>query len=416
MGPIASVDDFFDLIRRRAALIALVTFAGCAVSLFAALSVQHQYQAVELIQVDQPNVPDEFAGTPADDSVARRLQLIEQRLMARDNVLDVITRYGLFADLPDVSDIEKVALLRKAVKLRTIAGARQGYQDDGSVSVVSVTAELPSPEQAQAVAHEFAQRIMQLSRDSRMARARTTLDFLVEHEKSLTAEVSALQQEIADFREANELALPGSVEARRAEISALNEALLEIGRERIQIERAAAQVDETRRQATARRLKADYAEQIATLEAQSKLLLDRKTELEQSIATAPEIERQLAEFDRRLGNLQEQLDAVAQRRSEAEIGYRLEAERLSERMLVLEPAVVPEKPVSSGRKKIAILGAGASLAFALALAFLLDLRRPVLRSAAQMERELGFRPVVSVPVMKPRRRFWPFSRKDGSLV
>ncbi|MFC3117434.1 hypothetical protein ACFOHS_00525 [Jhaorihella thermophila] len=102
-------------------------------------------------------------------------------------------------------------------------------------------------------------------------------------------------------------------------------------------------MDETRRQATARRLKADYAEQIATLEAQSKLLLDRKTELEQSIATAPEIERQLAEFDRRLRNLQEQLDAVAQRRSEAEIGYRLEAERLSEQMLVLEPAVVPEK-------------------------------------------------------------------------
>ncbi|MFC6584905.1 hypothetical protein [Sulfitobacter aestuariivivens] len=37
------------------------------------------------------------------------------------------------------------------------------------------------------------------------------------------------------------------------------------------------------------------------------------------------------------------------------------------------------------------------------IAFLLELRRPVLRTARQMERETGLRPVVSIPEMRPRQ-------------
>jgi hypothetical protein len=38
------------------------------------------------------------------------------------------------------------------------------------------------------------------------------------------------------------------------------------------------------------------------------------------------------------------------------------------------------------------------------VAFLLDLRHPVLRTSAQMTRETGLSPVVSIPVLEPRRR------------
>ena len=49
------------------------------------------------------------------------------------------------------------------------------------------------------------------------------------------------------------------------------------------------------------------------------------------------------------------------------------------------------------RKKRAVMGAAASLMLGLAVAFLLELRRPVIRTARQMERETGLVPVVSIP-------------------
>lgn len=414
MGPIYSLDDFLDMIRRRAGLILLVIAAGSLASVMFALSRQHKYRAYEVIQVAQPNISDTLAKSTVEGSAARRLQLIQQRLMARDSVQEVIDEHGLYADLPGLKPSEKVALLRAAVKIKSVAGARQGFADDGSVSVVSVSAEMASPEQAREIAHEFAQRTIALSRESRIAQARTTLNFLATQEKRLTAEIAALEAEIAAYRKSNELALPGSIESRRSEITALNQALLDIGRQKITVQRAAAQIDESRRKATADRLRSDYAEQVATLDAQSKLLMNRKAELEKSIATAPEIERQIGEYDRKMTHLREQLDAVSTHRSEAEIGFKLESDRLSERMMVIEPAVAPDRPATGSRKKIALLGGVASVIVALALAFLLELRNPVIRTAAQMERELGIRPVVSIPVMDTRRRrgWLGFGRKN----
>jgi len=46
-----------------------------------------------------------------------------------------------------------------------------------------------------------------------------------------------------------------------------------------------------------------------------------------------------------------------------------------------------------------MVGAVASVMVAVAVAFLLELLNPVVRSARQMERETGLRPVVSIPMV-----------------
>lgn len=404
MGPIYSLDDFIDMVRRRARLIGLVILLGCVASLWVALSRQHLYRAYEVIQVAQPLISDELAKSTVEGSSARRLQLIEQRLMARDSVLEIIEMFGLYADLPGLKPAERVALLRKAVRIEGVAAAREGFSDDGSVSVLTVSAEMPTPLQAQQVAHEFAKRTIRLSRDSRTAQARETLDFLNAQERDLATRIAILEAEVVAYRNQHDLALPGGVEFRRSEIATLNEALLSIGRERIRIQRLVEQIDDSQRKATADRLRADYAEQLATLEAQRQLVTDRKSELERSIETSPEIERQIGAYDRDLTQLRAQLDAIRTRRSEAEVGVRLETERQSERLTVIEPAELPDYPVTGSRKKIAVLGGGLSVILALIAAFVMELRHPVIRTAAQMQREIGIMPVVSVPVMDTRPR------------
>ena len=408
MGPIYSLDDFLDMLRRRAWLILAVVAAGCVISVVFALNQPRVYRATEVLQVTRPEISDDLARSTVEGSAARRLQLIQQRLLARDSVLEIIVKYGLYADLAGLTPTERVALLRRAVRIEGVAAAREGASDDGSVSVLTISAEMPTARQAQQVAHEFARRTIELSRENRIREARETLEFLAARERGLAAEIAGVEAEVSAFRNQNDLTLPGSVDFRRSEIASLNDELLVLARERIRLERAAEQIDGSQRQATADRLRADIGEKLATLDAQRQLLQDRKQELERSIETSPEIERQLGAYDRRLAQMRAQYDQVSTRRSEAEVGFRLESERHGQRLTVLEPAEEPLYPISQSRKKIAVLGAALSTAVALVLAWLLELRHPVIRTADQMERELGFRPVVSIPMMRmaPRAPLW----------
>lgn len=400
MGPIYSLADFIDMLRRRAAVICYVVVLGCLLSLWVALNQQHMYHSAEVIQVTRPTIADDLAKSTVEGSSARRMQLIEQRLMARGTLLEIIEKFGLYADLP-LTPTEKVVMLREAVSITGVAAVREGFADDGTISVLTISAMLPTAQQAQQVASEFGRRTIELSVSSRIAQARETLSFFAEKESALSSQITALEDEIATFRAANDVALPGTIEFRRGEVASINESLLEIAREQIQIRRAADQASATERPATAQRMLAEFQQQLATLDAQIDLLTQRKSELETALETTPEVQRQLGVYERQMQALQGELDTISTRRNEAEVGFRLETSRQGERLTVLEPAALADYPSTTARKKKALMGAIASVMVAIGVAFALELRHPVLRSAAQMERETGLTPVVSIPVLDP---------------
>ena len=131
---------------------------------------------------------------------------------------------------------------------------------------------------------------------------------------------------------------------------------------------------------------------------------NRLSALSEAIGITPQIERDLAAFARRRDKIQGELDVVSTRRAQAEVGFRLEEQNQAERLTVMEPAALPDYPVTPSRKRTALIGAVASLIMGLGVAFLLDLRRPVIRSARQMQSKLGITPVVTIPPLEPTRR------------
>lgn len=415
MGPIHSLGDILDMVRRRALLILAIIALGSAVSVLFALSRQHVYRSTEVIQIEQPRVADELAPSTVGGSSARRLQLIQQRLMTRGTMLELIDRYGLFRDAPGLTETEKVALMRESIFIEGQAAAREGYSDDGTISVLSITAEMPTPRQAQAVASDLAARTVELSAASRIEEARETLAFFTRQEEVLARRIAQLEDEIARFRLANDLSIEGSLQFRRDEIAAIRQALLDIERERITVERELNQITSTV-QINNSRLTAPLQTRLDALEEQRLLLERRAAQLETQIGTSPEVQRALNEFQRDLTQLQTQFDVIQTRRAEAEVGFRIESQRNSERLTVIEAAALPELPITPPRKRFAIMGAAASAVLALLIAWLLELRNPVIRSAAQMQRELGIMPVVSVPHLNVSDRPPGVFRRTGARI
>ena len=78
MGPIYSLRDFWDMLRRRASVILLVAMIGSVFSVWGALQQQHMYHSAEVLQVVRPTIADDLAKSTVEGSSARRIQLIEQ--------------------------------------------------------------------------------------------------------------------------------------------------------------------------------------------------------------------------------------------------------------------------------------------------------------------------------------------------
>ena len=421
MGPIYSLADLLDLLQRRLRLIICVTILGCIASIFFALSNPHMYQSAEVIQVEGPKVSDDLARSTVEGSAARRLQLIEQQLMARDNILRMIEEFDLFEGLSGLSTSELVFLFRQSVTITGVAAVREGFADDGAIAILTITAEMDDPVKAQRVAHGLADQTRALATAQRDEQTRETLAFFRQQEETLLDEISKQEDALAAFRSANDLSIEGSLEFRRTELGSLNDSLLELDREIITTQLARDNIDRSgnTRAATVQRETDELTRQLNNLTSQRALLRDRRDALSQSIETTPEVERGLAEFERRIAQLQGQLDVIAVRRSEAEVAFTLESAARGERFITLEEARVPELPITRARKTVAMAGGVASLMAAIGLAFLLELRSPVLRTAAQMQRETGLLPVVSIPETTPSNeriglaRIWQDRRASG---
>ncbi len=155
--------------------------------------------------------------------------------------------------------------------------------------------------------------------------------------------------------------------------------------------------------------KGNITRQIAGLDTQITLLRDQKAELEKrklalqnSIQQTPNIEMTLGAYYRKRQDLQEQLAVVVKKRAEAQTGEKLEQNQQAERFEVIENALVADKPISPNRRKILAMGSAASIGLALGLALLVEMLKPAIRSAAQLERKLDLRPVVTIPYIQTK--------------
>lgn len=399
MRGLQSLDEFVSMLRRRFWVMALVFLIGCGASVWYALQQPRVYEAAAAVQIRGAVVEELSGATAADDSrVAQQLELIERRIMARDNIVSLVERYGLFQEPPDLDTMQKVGRMRGAIRLEELRGNRPEWMPGGNQpSGLIIWVQLEDPETAAIVANDLMGSVISQSREGLVERARTTRAFFEEEERRLAEEIAALEDRIADFKRRNAEAMPDNVPALRDQLSALRETELEIERQIIA------------QQATSERQRMEVLErQQERLENQQKLVASRIDEIEASLASAPDVERQFSALSRELLQLQERFTAVTRSRADAELQQMLEDQQKTETFEVLETAIPPTTPVSTSRRNIALAGGAASLVAAGLVALLLEMMNPAIRSPAQLERRLGIRPVVSIPTV---RTSWDIRRR-----
>lgn len=390
-----SFDEIFSALKRRSGLIFLITLIGCLLSLAIALTRTPTYNAIAVVQIEDAQVAgtNTSAGSMVDTRATldarRTVSLIEQRVMSRGSLVEIMDKYDLFSEAPGLTLTERLVVMRESVSIRPILSG-EAWQPNQSVSGMVIEVNLDDPQKAADVANDMLDRVLAEARARSVDRAQVELEFFNLEEARIRDEIITAEAEIASFKTANSEVLPVNISVLQGELTTLNASLLTLRQQVLTLESNSAR---TRPEALER--------QVGVLEDQIALIENRIATINGLLARAPAVERELAALERELAQLNEQFTVISRRKADAEMSQSLEEQRQLARYEVLERAIVPVYAISRSKRSVAFLGGVASVMLAVGVALALEMMNPPIRNAAQMERALGVRPVVSLPTIKP---------------
>ncbi|GLU36642.1 lipopolysaccharide biosynthesis protein [Pseudomonas sp. NBRC 100443] len=158
---------------------------------------------------------------------------------------------------------------------------------------------------------------------------------------------------------------------------------------------------------------------ITAAQGRIKSLADQKRELikkmdayEAEIIETPQVERGLVTLMRDHDNARKKYEEIRAKEMAAKISESLEQENKAERFVLLEPPLMPEKPVKPNRKKIVALGVFLAPAGAGALVMLLEMLNQRVRGVDALQSVLGRRVLAAIPriptqeELARRKRWW----------
>lgn len=420
------------------------------------------YRSSATILVEAPQIPDDLAQSTVPVNPVEQIQIIEQRLMTRANVLSLADRFDLYADQPGVSANAVINDMRARTELTPIAPGRRGGP---GATMIEVAFSSEDPAQAAEITNELVTLILQENVSLRTGRAEDTLEFFEGEVDRLSAELDRISQRMMAFKKENETALPDSLAFRRSQQATLQERLLQFEREatglqderdrmvefyartgrtlnaapgtpeeqeledmRGQLARARAIYSETNpnirlletRIAALERIVAEqrdalgategmseYDLQLAQIDGRLAFIAEERARieaelaaLEASISATPANELLLGEMQRDYQNVQGQYNAAVDRLATASVGERLEVMSKGERFSLIEPAVAPGSPDQPNRLLIASAGLAGGVGAGLGFILLLELLNRSIRRPSELVGQLGIQPFVTIPYMR----------------
>ncbi|MCH2067269.1 MAG: Wzz/FepE/Etk N-terminal domain-containing protein [Shimia sp.] len=393
MDKFQSFGEVLSMLRRRFFLWASIIVIGGLISLAYVLGLPRDYETYATIQIEQPSIKTGATSPGAlNADILQKLQIVEQRVMARDNLLTIIDKFGLYNDAP-LSELQKVELLRKAAGVIHITNPDFRWRQDISPSALLVSVRMTDPVLAANVANELVNNVLEQEEKRRTEQVSETLSFFDGEERRIGAAITNLEQQIADYKQENAVLLPGGVEALRTRLVDLQQIELEVQRQLLENVGISSGGNSVR------------AQRLRRLQEESELYQIEIAEIEAALKDTPRIEQQYNRLERQLTKLEEQYQAITAGKAEAEMQQMLEASQQTDSFTVLEKALPPDWPIAPSRKRILAMGGVLSVMVALSLVFVLEMRSPVIWTRGQLERQLRLRAVAAIPVLEtPRQR------------
>lgn len=221
---------YWRIFRKHLPYIVILTALGTVVGLVIALALPPVYRSQATLIVESEQIPGDLAASTVRTGEIEALQIIRQRILSRDILLELANDLDLYADREDMIADDKVEDLRARIEIITPRG--QVPRGERAATIVTVGFEADSAAQSAHTANEVVTLILQENVRMRTNVARQTLEFFTQEVDRLEQSLSRVSSQILNFQENNLDALPDSMEFRRGQQAALQERLTQLEREK----------------------------------------------------------------------------------------------------------------------------------------------------------------------------------------
>ncbi|MFC1772566.1 GumC family protein [Pseudomonadota bacterium] len=136
-----------------------------------------------------------------------------------------------------------------------------------------------------------------------------------------------------------------------------------------------------------------------SLKAKQKRLRDKLTEYEERVAVAPQLEWEYRTLTRELQNTLNRHQQIRAKQMQAQIAQELEKDSKGERFVIVEPPILPEKPVSPNRPAILFLSFVMALGCGIGYAAVAESLDDSVRGSKVVTMTAGAAPLAVIPFM-----------------
>lgn len=236
--------------KRRFFFFLIPTLLAGSVAVAAAFLLPPRYQSSATVLVESQQIPVELVQSTVTSNPNQRITIIKQRVMTRNNLLQIIDKYGVFKEERQRLSVTKlVEQMQKLVGLEVItAGGRRG----ANTIAFKVSFQHESPEIATKVANELVTLFLSENVKTRTARATETTEFLEQEAKKLKVRLVKAETEISEYKSEHRENLPEHLSLRlsilertQARIKAYEQQISALREERryLNVELVSAQTD-----------------------------------------------------------------------------------------------------------------------------------------------------------------------------
>jgi uncharacterized protein involved in exopolysaccharide biosynthesis len=345
------------------------------------------YRAEGKILVESPEIPTDLVEPTVTAAATERIQVIEQRLMARDSLLPIVNKFNLFASQRQwMSGTQLLDLMRlraqiQLVDLNTpIAGGVPIVQSAKSSAVAfTVSFEYEDPDLATKVANEFLTAILNEDVRARTGRATETTAFLAQEVKRLqdkldaiNGQIFAIKRQVLDPKQGNQ-EVPDQIKAQTDELTALKAQLIQAS--------------------------AVYSEEHPVVKAIKKRIAALQGQINQTAKamapTAPD--QDIDALQQQQTATDQDLDTATKKLTAARLGESLERNQQSEHLQVLEQPVIPQRPVKPNRPKLFAASLAGAVVAGLGAIFLAEMLDKTIRGSGELVSVVDRHLLVSIP-------------------
>jgi uncharacterized protein involved in exopolysaccharide biosynthesis len=226
---IKNIQYYLGILRARPLRALVPAVLALLVGAAFVMSLPRTYYADALLIVEGQQIPSSLVTTTV---ASERMQFIEQRVLAREKLLALADRFGLFPALREtMSDSRLAELMRQHIVLDIQTVVPGPSEQTANSAALRIGFKHTSPKIAADVASALVAMIVEENKQNRVARASETTQFL---EREVNTISHQLQEKDAAWRtyfESNKDVLPSRIPALLAELQERERELTQVSRD-----------------------------------------------------------------------------------------------------------------------------------------------------------------------------------------